>query len=627
MIKRIDFSLIDHRLKFLIAYLVPFLFIFLYYVLAYARYPSIHLPIGWDTPWYINAINFAKSGNFLHLLQISYYTNFLYPLLFSFLPLNAFQIETYVPVILNLSLPVTVYIFVKQTSKYNAHVAMASTCAWFVTYRLPGLHSNLLSIILCLLASSIFLGFDSLTNKKMILAFTLLVISSFVGFEVTVFFAIILFFTLLLSKRVTKCKYLILITSIIPASLLYAYSKISRIQIEGGLATGSGAINFEVFLYSFGFCLIPLVIIGAYLVISKKDRSPYDYFTLAWVFPTVVLVSLNFFLPIKNFAERSLVLFPSVFLVLPVIDKIIKNRHTLEKKLFRTMVGIVIGTMIVAAFFTASFSYGMYPKQFLSEDIYNELEHLRGYLEQTNSSVIIMYNLVNPGVVELYANWVQAINGDVLQYYGSITDLLSLGGGYDNAISKRLYSQGGFDQMNFSTLVKYKPVIIQQFYVGEISPSLQNYSTEIYKGVTIVDLTSLSVIPSFTESVFGLSSHLSYGPWYFNKEMGTYNVYSNDTQNPHVFLNLKLPDSGVYTVTLRYWDGSQNIGLYVYINDNTRREIAYNHIDTFIYHSISNMTLNSINTVKIEAFRKSPNSMYFAKLKSITISPNPWLTK
>jgi hypothetical protein len=609
------------------AYLVPFFFILLYYILAYARYPSIHLPIGWDTPWYINAINFAKVGNFLHLLQISYYTNFLYPLLFSFLPLNAFQIETYVPVILNLLLPIIVYFLVKRTSTYNAYVAMALTSAWFVTYRLPGLHSNLFSLILCLLASGIFLGINSLTNKKMILALTLLVISSFVGFEVTVFFVIVLFLTLLLSRSKTKNKYYLLITSIIPASLLYLYSKISRLQIEGSLATGSGAINFEVFLFSFGFFLIPLVIIGAYLIISKKDRSPYDYFSLAWVLPIILLVSLNFLLPIKNFAERSLILFPSIFLVLPAIDKIIKNRHTLEKKLFRPMVGIVIGSLIITACFTASFSYGMYPKQFLSKDIYNELEYLHGYLEQTNSSAIIMYNIINPGVVELYANWVQAIDGNVLQYYGSITDLLSLSEGYDNAISKRLYSQGGFDQMNFSTLIKCKLVILEQFYDGDISPSLQNYSTEIYKGITVVDLTSLSAIPSFTASTFGLWAHLSYGPWYYSKDTRTYDIYSNDTQNPHIFLNLNLPTSGVYNVTLCYWDGSENIGLYIYINDNTRREIAYSNIDNFTNHSISNTTLNSINTVKIEAFRKSPKSMYFAKLKSITISPNPWSTK
>ena len=136
MIKKTKFHIVffNHRLKFLIAYFVPFLFILIYYILAYARYPYINLPIGWDTPWYINAINFAKDGNFLPLLQISYYTNFLYPLLVSLLPLNAFQIETYVPVILNLLLPIIVYIFVKRTSTYNAYIAMATTWLLGMSY-------------------------------------------------------------------------------------------------------------------------------------------------------------------------------------------------------------------------------------------------------------------------------------------------------------------------------------------------------------------------------------------------------------------------------------------------------------------------------------------------------------
>jgi len=503
---------------------------------------------------------------------------------------------------------------------------MTSTCAWFVTYRLAGLHSNLLSIILCLLASSLFMGVSVLTYKKATLALVLLTISSFVGFEVTAFFAIILFLALIVSRVRNKIKYVLIGAGLVPASLLYIYGKISRLQIESGLATGSGAINSDIFLFSFGFCLIPLVIIGAYLLISKEDRCNYDYFTLIWVLLTLLLVSLNFLLPIKNFAERSLVLFPSIFLLLPSIDKIIKNRPTFKKNVFKRLMGIVVGSIVITACFTAGFSYGLYPKQFLSKDIYDELEYLQGYLEQTNSSVIFIYN-INWGTVELYANWVQAIEGDVLQYYGSITDLLSLRRGYDNSISKRLYSQGGFDQMNFSTLIKYKLIIIQQFYLGDISPSLQSYSTEIYKGVTIVDLTNLSGIPSFTESAFGLWSGSGFGNWYYTKTAGTLDVYSNDTQNPHVILNLNLPSSGVYNITLSYWDGSEDIGLYMSINNYTRQEIAYNYSNNFTNYSIGTMALNSINTVKIEAFRTSPKSMYFAKLKSITISPNPWSTK
>jgi hypothetical protein len=619
-----DFS--NRHLKFLVAYLLPFIFILVYYVAAYARYPSINLPIGWDTPWYINAINLAKIGNFPGLLQISYYSDFLYPLLVSFLPLNAFQIETYVPIFLNLLLPIIVYIFVKRTSTYSANIAMASTCAWFVAYRLAGLNSNLLSIILCLLTASLFLGFSSFTNKKAVLAFALLIISSFVGFEVTLFFAAMTFLALLVSRKGTRNKYSLLITGLIPSSLFYVYSKLYRVQIEGALATGSGAITSDVFLYSFGLYLIPLVICGAYFIISKRDRSLYDYFVFGWALLPLLLVSANFFMPIKNFAERSLALFPSIFLALPLIDEINRKRPLLEKRFFRSLIGMVLASLTITACFTASFSYGMYPKQFLSEDIYDELEYLHGYLKQTNASTIIVYN-VEWGVVEFYANWAQAIDGKVLQYYGSISNLLSLSKGYDNAISRRLYSQGGFDKMNISTLINYKLVIVQQFYVGEIPSSLQEYSCEIYRGVTVVNLAALSKMPNFTESVYSLWTHSGYGSWYYNKDAGALEIYSNDTQNPYVLLNLDLPFASVYNVTLRYWDGSRNIGLKMNINDNTEQQINYGYVNTFADYSELNMPLNLTNTLKIEAFRISMSSMYFARLESITISPNPWSNK
>lgn len=619
-------NLSGHRLKFLIAYLLPFTFILCYYALAYARYPSISLPVGWDTPWYINAINLAKTGDFFGLLQVSYYTNFLYPLLVSFIPLSAFEIETYVPILLNLLLPVIVYNFVKRTSKYNAYIAMASTCAWFVTYRLAGLNSNLFSIIFCLLAASLFLESSKLTKKRAVSIIALVVISSLVGFEVTFFFAVITLLALAASRTGTKSKYLLLITGLLPSSLLYVYSKLDRLQTEGGLATGSGATAFDIFLYSFGFYMIPLVIWGAYFILAKKNRNLYDYFVLSWTLPTLLLVGLNFFLPLRNFAERALVLFPSIFAALPLIDEINRKRALLKERLFRPLIGIAITTLVITAYFTASFSYDNYPKQFLSKDIYDELEFLKGYVKLTNSSIIILYN-ANSGMVEFYSNWAQAIVGNIPQYFGSISDLLSLNKGYNNAISRRLYSQGGFEKMNFTTLINYKLFIIQQFYVGDIPTSLQQAASQVHKGVKIVDLKNLSTTPNFTASVFSLWGNTGYGSWYYNQEMEALGIYSNDTQNPYVFLNLSLPVAGSYNVTLQYWDGSNNLGLKMFINDNIGHEIQYNSANNFTEYSILNVYLNSTNTLRIEALRATTKSMYFARLKSITISPNPWQGK
>jgi hypothetical protein len=125
-------------------------------------------------------------------------------------------------------------------------------------------------------------------------------------------------------------------------------------------------------------------------------------------------------------------------------------------------------------------------------------------------------------------------------------------------------------------------------------------------------------------SVFSLWGNSGYGSWYYNKDMEALAIYGNETQNPYVLLNLNLPVAGVYNVTLLYWDGSRNLGLGIYINNNTGHEIKYDAVGSFTEYSELNVHLNSTNTLKIEALRVSTSSMYFARVKSITISPNPW---
>lgn len=613
-------------LYFLLAYFVPLSFIIVYFITAYARYPDIDLPIGWDTPWYINAINLAKTGMFMKVFQLGSYANFLYPVLVSVLPLNAFQIETYAPILLTALLPLIAYVFVKTTSSYNANLAMVFSLAWYPIYRLVGLHSNLFGLILSMLATAIFLDKSIFGARKSVLSIVIIMVSSFIHFEVTLFFTLLILITLVISKTEDRSKRLILlIASIFPSLVLYSYGKIYRLQTEGALATGSGMISSEIVFYSLGSYCIPLALSGMYYVFSKKGKSNYDLFVLSWAFLTILLYLLTFFFPLKNFAERALVLFPSLFLIIPLVKGLLSRfSKTNYKQLHNALSIVVISTLLVTAFLTAGFAYNYYPKIFLNKEIYDELCYLENYSISNNVSLLFVYNLANPGVVEFYANWVSAIVGESLSYYGDLFDLLSLRSGYDNPISKRLYTHGSFEEKTLSSLSNYEITLVSQFYTGA-NPVIQSLSEELCENVWSINLAKLMAQPEISFSTFSLWNQSGTGGWYYNEVFDAVSIYSGMTENPYALLYLDFLQEGYYNLSLSYWDASLGSGLKIFVNDELTEVIYYNATATFNISEIKDIFLNkSTNIIKIEVFIDSPSSKYFARLRSITISPNPY---
>ena len=610
--------------KFIGGYLLPFAFISCYYIIAYTTYPDMDLPIGWDTPWYITMINLAKTGQFAELIQRSCFANFLYPITTSFIPLSAFQIEKYVPILLTLLFPAVVYIFVKRTSNYSATLTMISTCAWFTVYRLAGLHSNLLGLILCLSFVALVLDYSNFSRRKSALTYGLVFFASLVHFEVTFFFTSIVFITLIANKSRNKTqKSFVLVAGLAPSAILYLYAKFFRLQTEGNLATGSGMISFEIFLYSFGLYLIPLVISGIYFALSKKEKCSFDVFVLSWTFLTLLLVLLNFFLPLRNFAERALVIFPSIFLAVPLIEGLLRKLYAeINGRFFKSVSIVFMSSLVITASLTLSFSLGFYPKIFIDKGIYDELFYMKDYSTAHNASLIFIYTLNNPGVVELYDNWVSAIVGEHLSYYGNIGDFLNLRQGYDNKISRRFYWQGSFQEKSLSDLQNYTIVLIKQFCADKTS-LLQDYAEKLNENIYIINLTKIITLSEITVDLPNIWNFSGVGQWYVNTEYNSLSIYSEENQNPYVVLFLDFSHEEQYNLSLSYWDAASGNGLKIYINGQLQDQLYYNSTAMFTDYTINASLTNGTNTIKIEVFRQ-PQSKYFARLKSITISPNPF---
>lgn len=608
----------------LIAYFLVAVFILVYFIEAYTVNSFSRVPVGWDTAWYISEINTAKAGLIQQVVQGSGFTDFLYPIIFSFLPLNAFSIETYVPIVVTLAIPIAAFVLVRMTSDYKGWIAIFAMSAWFAIYRISSdLHNNLLGIAICLPASGLLLS-SSFTRKRAILIFSAFLVSSFVHIETTIFFALVIILTLIITRKIISnygFRLLLLVTSVLPALFLYINTQNSRLLTEGTIATGNQVIGGDVFENGFGIFLLAFVIAGLLFLLFKKNKNSFDVFLLSWSFSSFLIIGLYFFIPISNFAYRLLVIFPCPFLVVPLIDFVVKKAFSTEinKNVFKYLLVAFILTTVTSASAMTSYSLQYYPKVFIPKDVYDELMYLKNYNMNTSANgLIFVYNLADPGIVELYDHWISAIIGDHLSYYGNLLDLFQLKEGFDNLISTRFYNV--LKVMRPDQIFNRTLVIVNQFYSDENVLSYIN-ATELQPDVFLCNLEKLATQPSLDLPITELN-YTSIGNWYTNPDYNAFEIYSNETQDPYVSVYLNVP-SEIYNISLTYWDGSLGNGLKIYVNNGLSEVINYNATAGFRSSTIKDISsTNSLIVVKIQVFRPNPYQ-YFARLKSITITPDP----
>lgn len=611
-----------------LTYAFTLLFLTRYFIEAYIRYSFMNLPVGWDTPEYVYKINMAKNGFFFEVIQRCYFTNFVYPIIFSLLPVDSFLVEKFVPIFISFLTPIAAYIFTVKTSKYNGALVIFLVSAWFAIYRLSSdLHANLLALTICLCIFSLILSPFTLTKKQMSFIFWIAWIASFIHLETTVFFSVIALITLITLRDRLKDfgdRVAILIASIIPACLLYAYSKYSKLQTVGILATGSGIIYGDTFVNSFGIYLLPFVIAGILFLILKKEKNNFDVFILDWATLCFLMIFLHFFFPIRNFAERALVIFPSPFLLVPLIDFMLKKTFSNknEIKLSKIFLISLVIAIIVSANSLVEFSLEYYPKVFISRDIYENLTYLENELRNNATNEIFIYNLDSSAIVELYDNWVSATVGNHLSYYGNFYDLLQMkiGDKYDNLISRRFYNNLKNQCPNIS---KCQVIFLKQFYTDESILNYINAEELDNSNIYICDLTKLMAQTNITIAIEDLDLS-SLGHWYTNEKLGALEIYYNETQDPYLLLYADFLSEGYYNLSLTYWDGSLGSGLKIFVNNELMNIVNYTGSATFRSFLVRNVFFHAdTNLIKIQVFKQHIYK-YFARLKSITISPNPF---
>jgi hypothetical protein len=309
----------------------------------------------------------------------------------------------------------------------------------------------------------------------------------------------------------------------------------------------------------------------------------------------------------------------------PLVDFLIKGAFAKKKNVKWTCGALLVSfviTTLVSSNYVVCYSLRYHPKVFISKDVYDALMRIRDFKQKNNTTnIIFIYDLKEPGIVELYDNWVSAVMGDHLSYYGSFCDFIQLKERYHNLISIRFFNnlikKSPFDIFNSSL------IFFGRFY-SDISIVQYLDAEELCTDVYVCNLSKLLAKPSITMPIKNLNFS-SLGHWYVNQELNVLEIYSNETQEPYVLLHLNLPQ-GCYNFTISYWDGSKGNGLKILVNDILIGTINYTASADYQYFLIENINTNGVTAIKIVVFKQHIYN-YFARLKSITIAPNPFNCK
>lgn len=539
------------RNSFVFTCLTCSVIILVFFIITYLRNTHSGLPIGWDTPHYINQMLLASRKGILALMQQTAYYNFGYGMISSILVIagfSPFHIEIGLPIILCILIVIISGILAKKFSKEEKisvfTIVFATT--WFAVYRLGSdLHSNLLTLVF-LLASSYFflLRFERESGKLKWLWFCpLLILASFVHVETTIFFAFILLISALLSYlrnyRTTAAKYsfrrlildsTLIILFMLPSIVIFFTQFNSLLTQAEGIVVSYPPLKITQWISYIGI-FSPIAILVFLLKILKnfrKNHSPFEDFVITWAFLSIVIALAHYIIPtMMIFSERALILFPTPFIYGIGLEIIIKNipksgikyshiilnssiiRLTKKMRTLESLISnfsgdigkVFLCLILITWIFISSFSLTTYYVKpalmvYIPSSGYEKLTWLSNYYQLSRPPIFVYddYDQYAGGLANLYSNWIQVTYGDHYSYLGDVNSLLSLRETPFKSTQSQVFSKIFLNDMitdnvfNKTKLLQHQIIIISDFYLPRPFPIYYSIGfNEISDGIYVID--------------------------------------------------------------------------------------------------------------------------------------------
>lgn len=534
-----------------LTFLACAMIILIFFALTYMFIGRGGIPIGWDTPYYLDQMCRASKNGVLAFMHQKGYYRFGYGLLSSFLVtcgISPFLIEMIFPIILCISLVMISGILARRFWKKEkiSIFTMLFATTWFAVYRLGAdLHASLLALVFLLTSSYFFLiRFDEKSVKSRSFWFLpILMAASFIHPETTIFFAAIFLISAFLSYfrhyRDTTVKYsfrklildsVLIVLFMLPSAILYFIQLSDLLTQTSGLIASFPALKITKWIAYMGI-FFPIAIPIFFFSFQKnfrKKHCPFDDFVVAWTVLSIAIAIGHYVVPIMAvFSERALILFPTPFvfsiglaisiknfprsatkrannILETVYVKVFKKERPLKNIFRRTLK--VIKVMTIIMIFVSSFTLTAYyvkPSMmvFISQSEYEKITWLSNNY-QLSTPPIFVYNDFDESAGELANrnnNWIQFIYGEHYLYLGDIDSLLALKETTFESLESQTYSKYFINNMirddvfNKSNLLQHKIIIISDFYLpGPIQTHTNVPLEEIYDGIFIVQIENRS---------------------------------------------------------------------------------------------------------------------------------------
>jgi hypothetical protein len=542
------------------------------------------MPVGWDTPQHIYLARILITKGFDAFFSKSSGISFLYSVILAIpgaMNADLFSVRILFTLLLGLGLPVSltwmVYTFTRSMTKST--LTMLFSAAFLSIYRLSAdLHKTLLSLILFVVAFTLIETSVRLT-RKVGLVTVLFLLMGLIQFEFAFFAGLVLLFYLgLLWHSGYAKEKTILFTLLFPlASLLVplylAFPNLNQVvPFSYPVSLTPPAIySIESVL---NYPLVFLPVLGCFLVTLAAFRRPsrFSLMLLSWFSLVVGTILMSYLVPtpFAKYAQRVFFLMPTPILCAigaeGIVHRIGRPSEHSRFDINGIKVNHILSVSIVLLLLGPSllFAYNqsmIHQRMFISMDSYYDLTWIQKTLNSSEMKIFVIHNQ-NAATSYMFDNWIGAVLGLHLRYYGTIGNLLALQPTLttDPFDFSPLWLQEikGSGIGTIDELFQHPIIVLSSFYDYGTEDVLP-FANEIHPGVFLLN-SSLVLQAIYLPRIFHVAHHYEQlnGPWYLSKENWTEESLKIYVSNPDKAANISVQVSflfgGEYSISIKYFD-------------------------------------------------------------------------
>ena len=568
------------------------------WALFYISYSTRGLPLGWDTPYYLWRMKSASAGISAFVVNMHYY-DFLYPTIggwFSLAGLESNRFEVLMPLSLWIvAVAITVAIVKKELQDPRATlIAVGAGSTWFGLFRLSSdLHANLLGLVLMLCGTWVFLQTQTEARPHrfplMLLGLVgVILLSSIAHAETAIFISatwllalIVALWRRLIGHRRFLGMFVTIFLSLLPGEIIFLLQQQwTAAPLQGRLPAIPAMLpaTWVIYLAPTGLAvLIALPVLHFLRQLHMSSRI--IALTFSWLLLSFTLGLAQYLSPtITPFAERAIILTPTPFLAAIMIPRLGSFRLTSQMK------GVALISLIIMSGSTIYFLSirDRFYNSFISDSAVASLQYLQSsrIIDLRKSIFIFSDSPDHHGYADHNNAWVGVYLGDHFSYLGRMDFLMA---GFETPFTNDQSTQVSrifLGNLPINQIRNMTIVYISDFNYPDPAPSVfQGFLLPLSNMVYEVDQKAwnpnLVIIPAYS-SVLSSTGGWNWTPRAWARSGSSLELNStHPNQVASVSVAFVAPQSALYDITLRIWDGVSSNPVSISLDGTYSHQLTY----------------------------------------------------